>query len=89
MSTLLRSEVNQYNQDLSRIRHVLTETAELFEDIEAATRISGGEICSESSYYTVIFLAHTSMLPLLFSCIDVLFSSYFCCVFESVILSPL
>lgn len=55
MSALLRSEVNQYNQDLSRIRHVLTETAELFEDIEAATRISGGWLVSCADHLSVCF----------------------------------
>lgn len=42
ISSLLRSEINVFNQDISRIRHVLLETGELFEEIEATTQLSGG-----------------------------------------------
>jgi len=42
VSSLLRSELSIFNQDLSRIRHVLSETADLFDEIEMTTQMSGG-----------------------------------------------
>lgn len=42
VSSLLRAELNIFNQDLSRIRQVLSDTTDVFEEIEATTYISGG-----------------------------------------------
>jgi len=42
ISGLLRAEINAFNRDISRIRQVLTDTTELFDEIDTATQISGG-----------------------------------------------
>lgn len=42
LPSLLRSEINIFNQDISRVRHVLSETSELFDEIEHTAQLGGG-----------------------------------------------
>lgn len=42
LPSLLRGEINSFKQDLNRVKHVLSDTSELFEEIEQATQLSGG-----------------------------------------------